>query len=180
MIKKIIIICLLLLSIINVCYAEDYCFIGDSRFVEMRNVVNNEDIYFCDFGVGYDFYWENKNSILNLSKENTIIIYNLGMNDLNAKKHVEAINDLFNNGFERVIFMTINPVDEIIARTHGYSLKNNNIDAFNQYIKENVVSNVMFLNSNKFLKENGFNTLDGIHYSNDTYTKIYDYLFSYL
>jgi len=181
MIKKIVFVLLYLMSIVSYCNAESYCFIGDSRFVAMREALgDDENIYYCEIGVGYNFYWENRSDIMQLSRDDTIIIYNLGVNDLAKQKHVEAINDLFKNGFERVIFMTVNPVEELKEKAYGYSIKNSEIDAFNIYVKENVLSNIMILNSNNFLKNDGFDTIDGIHYSNETYAKIYNYLFSYL
>ena len=43
---------------------------------------------------------------------------------------------------------------------------------------KNELKNVTYLDSNSYLKRNGFSTVDGIHYTKDTYQKISNFISS--
>lgn len=146
----------------------NYVFLGDSRFVGMSNCKQSNDIFICKVGEGYNYFCKNINNI----SENDIVIIGFGVNDLgNIDKYIELANSLTNE----VYYLTINPVDEQKERENGYSITNQQIDEFNNKLKENAI-NYKVIDTNSYLKQNGYSTVDGLHYDNVTYTKIYEYI----
>ena len=43
-------------------------------------------------------------------------------------------------------------------------------------MQEGFDSSVRIIDTNSYLKSTGFNTVDGLHYDDSTYKKIYDYI----
>ena len=108
----------------------------------------------------------------------TVIVYNLGVNDLNAQQAITALNALSSLGFRHVWFSTLGPVNEEIGASYGYTITNEQIIQFNEQVAANVPANVGVVDSFYYLWYNGFNTLDGIHYDGPTYSSWYRYLMS--
>ena len=59
---------------------------------------------------------------------------------------------------------------------YGYTVFNEQIDKYNKLMQEGFDSNVRIIDTNSYLKSTGFNTVDGLHYDDSTYKKIYDYI----
>jgi hypothetical protein len=72
--------------------------------------------------------------------------------------------------------MLINPVDEDKEALYGYSATNEMIDKYNALIKAGFNSKVGVIDTNTYLKEDGFYTSDGLHYDDNTYKKVYNFL----
>lgn len=151
-------------------------FIGDSRTVGMRNAVNStEDTWSCLESIGLKWMKETgfpavKNQIGNGSA----VIILLGVNDLgNVSKYASYINDLYNQYANKGVyfyFVSVNP-------TNGnYAHLDSNIKTFNQKIKSSLNSEIKFIDTYSYLVSDGFKTVDGLHYTNDTYKKIYNYI----
>ena len=68
----------------------------------------------------------------------------------------------------------MNPVDYAKARAHGYRVTNQQIEAFNARLKE--AMDFRYLNTYAWLKKKGFGSNDGIHYTADSYRKLYQYV----
>ena len=64
----------------------------------------------------------------------------------------------------------INPIN------NNYLYLDSNIKNFNQKIKSSLNSKIKYIDTNSYLVSNGFDTLDGLHYTNDTYKTIYNYI----
>lgn len=171
-------VCILLVVVImslgSVCFAATpytYCFIGDSRFVGMKQSVETDEdiIWIAQSGASQDWYWENRDFIEHLNKNNTIIVYELGVNDLDVQGCLEALKDLENLGFKHIYFTSVTPVDEVKESQYGYSVTNANIEAFNQAVRENMPYSVASMDSYEYLSQMGVDTMDGVHYTSYTY-----------
>lgn len=154
----------------------DFIFFGDSRIVGMQSVINSDDIFVAEAGQGYSYFMENLNNVLNKYTDDSIIIIEFGVNDLyNVDLYIDVVNDIAKKGYN-ICYLTIYPINENISMQIGYTITNNQIDNFNNKLKNNLDKNVKIIDTNKFLKENGFNTNDGLHYDDETYLMIYNYV----
>lgn len=153
-------------------------FIGDSRTVGMGKAVQNEDNVYFIAKVGEGYSWMVNTAIPEVDEvinENNdidkwIIVSNYGVNDLrNIDKYVDKYNELENNEWSdyNLYIMSVNPVDE----NKCHSVSNDNIDKFNNKIKENSFN---YIDTNNITSEI-MQTQDGLHYDNSTYISIYDY-----
>ena len=115
------------------------------------------------------------------------VIFNLGVNDLIHYNEVdvkEKANDYFNmylkliNYFDDVdfYFLSVNPIDQKFTKWEKAD-KNNRIEKFNTYIRRRIknsnLSNVYYCNTYNNVS---FNTFDGLHYTDETNTKIINYI----
>lgn len=156
-----------------------YLMIGDRRFVGMQTTATADpNVFWLDqVGAGSDLYFQYQELVENCDRD-TVIVYNLGVNDLNAQQAITALNALSSLGFRHVWFSTLGPVNEEIGASYGYTITNEQIIQFNEQVAANVPANVGVVDSFYYLWYNGFNTLDGIHYDGPTYSSWYRYLMS--
>ena len=148
-------------------------YIGDSRTVGLESVIENtRNIKFiCKIGQGYD--WLINQNIEQYITNDTLVLINLGVNDLyNIDKYINYLQSFNNDNF---YYLTVGPVSETKEQAFGYSVKNKDIQEFNDKIKDNFKT----IDINNYLNSNGFETKDGIHYTDQTYLNIYDYLENY-
>lgn len=171
--KILLILTALMICVGSVCFAATpytYCFIGDSRFVGMQQTVETDEniIWVAKVGVGQSWYWENRDYIASLDR-NTVIVYELGVNDLDAQGCIRALKDLEDMGFKHIYFTSVTPVDEAKEAQYGYTVKNAYIEAFNQTVRENIPYSVASMDSYEYLTHMGIDTMDGVHYTGYTY-----------
>ena len=168
MIKKLMLLIMFLFSAVH-CSAASYCFVGDSRFVGMQQSISSDDIiWIAEVGATNNFYWENRSYISSLDRD-IVIIYELGINDLNTSACIEALQDLESLGFRHIYFTSITPVDDYKAIQCGYTVQNYQIEEFNQTVRNNLPYSVAAMDSYEYLTAMGISTYDGIHYINETY-----------
>ena len=152
-----------------------YIFIGDSRYVGMNKACNISDgknkFVIAKVGQGYSYLVnEAIKRAQQIEEENKQItkwkyIICLGVNDLgNKDKYVSTLSNLANT--KDLYIESVNPV--------GYNSKISNatIEDFNNTIKN--ISNISYIDLYTILKNNGFSSNDGVHYSNETYKDIFD------
>ena len=157
-------------------YPELTIYIGDSRTVGMESVMDDGEIVIAKVGEGYSWYKnyakdELINTLDNNSDKSISVIFNLGVNDLhNAPKYVEAINEL-SKAYPDVGFsyMSVNPVETT-------TVSNNQINTFNDTIKKMLDDSVSYIDAFTYLVDNGYDTVDGLHYTKETYKDIYDFV----
>ena len=155
-----------------------YCFIGDSRFVGIRDNVSPGNVTFiAKVGEGNSYYNANISSVSALDK-NITIVYELGVNDLNSSLCVQNLKDLVSKGFKNIYFATVTPVDEAKAKGYGYSITNAQIASYNSTVTKNLPSGVRVIDCYSFFKSKGFSAPDGLHYDADTYNKWFNYIVS--
>ena len=157
---------------------ENYVFVGDSRYVGMSVYAQAEDTFIAKNNMGYSYLVEQTNNILRVCNENTALIIGLGVNDLrySSNNYIAKINELAQTMDCQIYYMLVNPVDETKEESYGYSILNTEINEFNQKMKRGLSSRVIVLDTNSYLKQIGYSTQDGLHYTKETYGKIYEYI----
>ena len=154
-----------------------YLFIGDSRFVGMeQSIYTDKDIVWIDkVGARHDFYWQNRDRIASMDK-NTVVVYELGVNDLNSNACIHALNDLTSFGFKKIYFLTTTPINEEKTFANGYSVTNNQIALFNNQVVSMLPNTVQYIDTYRYLSNNGIETIDGLHYKNVTYQMWFNFI----
>lgn len=152
---------------------DNYLFIGDSRTVGMS--------YFCPgwyiakSAEGINWFYNNYEEITSYRNYNVVI--NLGVNDLwDVWNYVQLYNSLPDDFVtsNNIIIMAVNPCDG------NYSSMNADIDWFNSNLAANLTIPCEFIDTNYYLNYIGFSTVDGLHYTGQTYVDIYNaVLFGY-
>lgn len=154
-----------------------YIFVGDSRFVGMDNVCDIESIsdnYFvvAKESMGYNWLVNTAiDEIEDIVKENSdieewFLVCGLGVNDLyNVDKYCDYYSELSED--YNIVFVTVNPVE------YSKYVTNDNIEKFNK-----TLSSFDFVQVDTYSKllEDGFSTVDGLHYTVDTYKSIFTIL----
>lgn len=153
--------------------------VGDSRFVgQSQYAKDSNDTYIAKVAMGYN--WFNSTAIpqVNAVKQSgDAIIVNIGVNDMNSSALCARLNQLAGSDWKdcNVIFMSVNPVNDSKASAHGYSVRNSQVVAFNNYMKQHLDSNIQYLNTFSIINDNSYNyTSDGVHYTGDGYKAIYN------
>ena len=152
--------------------------IGDSRFYGQSNYnfENSKTTYIAKSGEGLQFLKNSNSKIKSYDSNSTAFVINLGVNDLyNVNNYISYINSLALSLKGDVYYLSVNPVDEVKESYNGYSVKNSTINDFNSKMRSGL-KNVKYLDSNSHLKSKGFDTVDGVHYTKDTYQKIYNFI----
>ena len=153
-------------------------FVGDSRTEGMRDTIgeNNKTKFVCKSREGLKWL---KNTGYTQLKElcekypDYYVVFNFGINDLNIDNYISYYkNTIAKNISNKIIHMSINPIDETKAKKSGYTITNSEIEAFNKKYKE--YAGNAYLNGYRYLKSKKFNTSDGIHYDSETYKKLYN------
>ena len=157
--------------------SNSYLFIGDSRFVGMEKAISTDkQITWIDkVGARHDFYWQNRDRIASMDK-NTVVVYELGVNDLNSNACIHALNDLASFGFKKIYFLTTTPINEEKTFANGYSVTNNQIALFNNQVVSMLPNIVQYIDTYRYLSNNGIETIDGLHYKNVTYQMWFNFI----
>ena len=153
---------------------ETLFIMGDSRSVGMSYIDDSTSHqYTAKVSEGYKYFNNNYEAVLEKATSKDAIIINFGINDLsNIDKYIELFNKIAKNTKAEIYFLTVNPVDEEKETKNGYTIKNKDIDTFNEKMIKGLDSKITVIDSNSILKEEGFDTTDGIHFTKDTYKKI--------
>ena len=157
--------------------SNSYLFIGDSRFVGMEKAISTDkQIAWIDkVGARHDFYWQNRDRITSMDK-NTVVVYELGVNDLNSNACIHALDDLASFGFKKIYFLTTTPINEEKTFANGYSVTNNQIALFNNQVVSMLPNIVQYIDTYRYLSNNGIETIDGLHYKNVTYQMWFNFI----
>lgn len=154
-------------------------FVGDSRTVGMQSAVGGNDTWSGKVSAGLD--WMKSTGVPNIEGNignGTGVVILMGVNDLyRPSSYLSYINKKANSWASsgaHTYFVSVNPTDG------SYSNLNSDIDSFNQQMKSKLNSNITYIDTNSYLKSTGFSTTDGLHYTSDTYNKIYNYIKSNL
>ena len=157
---------------------SDFVFVGDSRFFGMyRACYGSGGSYLACSGKGLDWLQPRMSSLYNMKGK--YIVINMGVNDLkNIRGYIKFYNSFPDSFFEnnKVIFMTVNPVDEELEKKYGIYKKNKDINNFNEIMKKELRSEFRILDSNYYMNKKGFVTYDGLHYSDETIRDLYKWI----
>jgi len=89
---------------------------------------------------------------------------------------MNVLNDLQQLRFKSVYFVTVSPVNEEVALSYGYTINNEQISLFNQQVLNNLSSNIKVIDAYDYLRYNGIETDDGLHYRSNTYQLWFQYM----
>ena len=151
-------------------------FVGDSRTVGMgkAEVQTGDDcVYIGESGEGYDWFTETGIDLLDTAIRaypDSPVIYNLGVNDCSAvNAYIEVYHEM-EKAYPNTEFyyMSVNPVTE-----DSKLVPNTDIIAFNRQLKNAFPQN--YIDTWSWMTREGFEDVDGIHYSEDQYCLIHDY-----
>ena len=131
----------------------------------------------AESGMGYNWFLSAAIPRVNKlsSDKKKYIATNLGVNgltDSSVEQYISKYKELANGDWKNsmIFLVSINP-------TKGtYSGLNSKIDSFNQRLNNAFIGykNVSFCDTNSYLKEIGFNSNDGLHYTEETSKMIYN------
>ncbi len=146
-------------------------FVGDSRFVGIKAAIGKtKDEFIAKIGMGLKWFKSKEDKIKDAETKKSTIVIGFGVNDLgNINDYINYVNKA--DFSSKIFFLTVNPVDE----TKYTEISNDSIDNFNETLKENA-KNYTVIDTNTFLKINGFDSTDGLHYDSETYIKLYNYI----
>ncbi len=156
-------------------------FVGDSRTVGMQRSVDpytDPCIFIAASGEGY--LWFERSGIHRLERSllrypDVPVVFNLGVNDTVSIYHyIRSYRALMEKHPDTSFwFLSVNPVTE-----ESLMVPDTDVVEFNHILKEAFPH--QYLDSYSWLKKNGFESVDGIHYSEETYLAIHDFVFSKL
>ncbi len=158
----------------------DYIFVGDSRMVGMKAArPESNTAYIAEVGMGYSWLTSTARRKLAsglAAKPYATVVLALGVNDLgNCTRYIAYYKKLISSYPKATFYvLSVNPVDEKKEAQYGYTVKNTDIKAFNKKLKAAFGSS--YLNSYSYLKKRTFNSRDGVHYTTDVYSDLYDFI----
>ncbi|HJC24638.1 MAG TPA: hypothetical protein H9761_13180 [Candidatus Eisenbergiella merdavium] len=152
---------------------EDIIFVGDSRFVQMENAVGeNPYRWIAKVSQGYDwFVAEAVPQIDDAVQSGTKILINFGVNDVaNEEAYAELVNRKaaeWNEKGARVYYSSVNPVE------NGRYVTEEKVEKFNESLEADLDSEVEWIDSFSWLVQDGYTLTDGLHFSRETYERLY-------
>ena len=151
--------------------------VGDSRSVGMHDaMVDYEDpfLYIAQSGEGYEWFVEEGLSQMEKAIKNHPswpVVFNLGVNDTSAVMKYITLYQSFAGRFPNTDFfyLSVNPLTK-----DSTLVVDEQVVVFNQYLK--MAFPETYLDSYSMLKKEGFESADGVHYSDDTYRRIHQFI----
>lgn len=154
-------------------------FIGDSRFVQMEEAVNevsgsNPWAWVSESGRGYNWFCEKgvqrADAVIGTG---TKVVINLGVNDVkNVDKYISYFNQKAAEWTMRgatVYYSSVNPV-----WTNPYVTKEQ-VLAFNAKMQAGLAPYIHWIDSYSYIQSAGCRIVDGLHYDDATYLNLYAY-----
>jgi len=159
---------------------KEITIIGDSRMVGLcgyKWYKNEGGTCVSKGAMGYNWLRDTAiptvNRLSDSKKKN--IVTNLGVNDLNnIDKYISKYQEMITGDWKNyhIFILSVNPT------SGGRANLNTKIEAFNTKLKNSLqnYSNVTYCDSYSYLKQNGFESGDGIHYRENTSKVIYQFI----
>ena len=150
-------------------------FVGDSRTVSMGEAVHDSCTYIGKEGEGYQWFADDGIFTLRTLLENDpsqTVVYNLGVNDPeNVSLYVELYQNLSREFTDTPFYyLSVNPLsDDAQCNT-----TNDMILEFNQTLKSAFPDH--YLDCYDYLTEQGYDTVDGLHYTENCSILIHNYV----
>ena len=171
--------------------------IGDSRMELLNNerdTLNIPSNIVFKARSGAKIYWLDKIAMPWLRKQlnnknkkyKYMVLFNLGVNDLNSDTNPSIMAQNYLNIYKKIIFenqdvnfyfLSVNPIDEKVINNYFKNQKRTNkkIEEFNNYFMNNIkgFNNISYCDSYNDLDINFY---DGLHFDFETNKKILNYL----
>ena len=149
---------------------DNWLFVGDSRFVSW-SMWEFDGEYIAEVGQGLNMIYDNYDEIISYRDYN--VVFALGANQWwSGEEYVDLLNSFPDEFTEnnKIIVMSVNPTDG------SYDYLNENYDDFNSIVRDWIRKDYQYVDSSTYMKENGFITSDGLHYTQTQDEIIYDFL----
>lgn len=151
-------------------------FVGDSRTVGMSWAVGNESQCIAKVGQGYNWFVNTAQAELKsrLKKNpSAVVVFALGVNDIdNISKYIAKYQSLEKQYPKaKFFYLAVNPVNSNYKKHATLTPK---IKSFNQKLKKAFPN--QYIDSYNYLIKEKFQSSDGLHYSNSTYKKLYEFI----
>ena len=154
-----------------------YLFVGDSRTVGMQNAVSDSKAaFYGKVSMGYSWLMSSADpEVRKYLKYNPSIkvIFGFGVNDLgNIDSYISYYSKLI-KAYPKadIYFLSVNPMVE--SMWSNRYVTNKKIRDFNKKLYTSFKSR--YINTFTYLCKNGYDTVDGLHYTAATYRKIFNY-----
>ncbi len=163
------------------------CFIGDSRFVgiqiyENAYVNDGRSLFVAKVGAGYDWLVseDTQNAIADINAD--AYIFNLGVNGFNNPQlYADYVNQFKADHSDAiVIYMSVNPIDDSLVESHGYTEYDYQVIDFNENLKPLLSGDVIWFDTYSVLTQNGYASSDGVHYTSGTNKDIYNMAMNFI
>ncbi len=165
--------------------------VGDSRTLGLRDALHKTDRVDDDIfvgKVGEGVHWFQEEGIPEMDKAirehpDLPVVMNLGVNDPQlVDEYVETYRDVIKAYPDTTFYiLSVNPLDEEFLIEDGLvedavfeDINSLNVARMNVRLKEEFESR--YIDSASYLKSDGFDTVDGLHFSTQTYLKIHDFV----
>ena len=169
--------------------------VGDSRTLGLRDALHkanraDDDLFVGKVGEGVHWFQEEGMSEMSDVIEqhpDLPVVLNLGVNDPQlVNEYVVAYWDVIRDHPDtRFYILSVNPLDEEFLIEDGqvaeqvfHDINSLNVAKMNVKLKEEFASR--YIDSASYLKSDGFDTVDGLHFTMQTYLKIHDFVVSRL
>ena len=155
--------------------AHSFIFVGDSRTIGMRDAVNDNCTYIGKEGEGYEWFSgegiEELDAVLAGTSGQTVI-FNFGVND---PANISLYIDLYQSLKETYpgtafYYLSVNP----LVDNEGFNTTNEMISLFNATMQSAFPDT--YLDCNSYLNSTGFETVDGLHYTDESYRAIHNFV----
>lgn len=153
--------------------AHSLVFVGDSRAIGMQEAVGDACTYLGAEGEGYEWFASEGitelSALLSDSPAQTVIL-NLGVNDpKNISLYIDLYQSLMTEYPDASFYiLSVNP----LVDSDDFNTTNEMIELFNATMESAFPEN--YIDSYSYLNEDGFETVDGLHYTEEIYRKIHD------
>lgn len=164
-----------------------YIYLGDSRFVGMNKYVHIDEMEntYVVAKVGKGLSWLENTAAgkikeimgSNADIDNWVIITGLGINDYwNAGRYIDYYDTMED---VQLILVSVNPVEKDKCDAHGYDYGklSEGVTSFNDKLME---TDYPYIDVYTAMMDEGFSTVDGVHYKKETYQFIYGTIKLYL
>lgn len=169
-----------ILAEINAQYTvKDILFFGDSRVVGMSGVGGEGYHYVGKVSAGYSWMTGDgytKFSALMEEYPEAAVVFCFGVNDMgNIESYISWYQNFMEEHPDRIIkLLSVNPIEDDKAGAAGYKAKDSSVADFNARLSEAFPEE--YLDCYDYLLYTGLASADGVHYSNETYWKIQEYV----
>lgn len=148
---------------------DNWLFVGDSRFCfwQIWGLPGN---YIAESGQGLNMIYDNYDEIVSYRDYN--VVFNLGANQWwNGEEYVNLLNSFPEEFIENnhIIVMSVNPTDG------NYAYLNEKFDNYNSIVRDNLRDEYEYFDMSSYMKDNGFSTADGLHYTTNQDYIMYDF-----
>lgn len=160
--------------------AAGVVFIGDSRMITLKEAVE-KNLGVCPAAViaknGSRYEWFHDTAIPQADKiigKGSKVVINMGVNDLSdADQYAKDVNywaAVWSARGAAVYYASVNPV-----YANSYGMTEERVGLFNSRLQPQLIPQIIWLDSNTYLKQTGVHSSDGLHYKDDTNLVLFNY-----